>query len=38
MTDARHLTTAELEQGLENIEASPKDKGELKLIVYRPGV
>ena len=38
MTEARHLTAAELEQGLEHIEASPRDAGELKLIVYRPDV
>ena len=38
MGDARHLTTAELEQGLEHIAASPTDNGELKLIVYRPDV
>ena len=35
---AKHLTTAELEQGLENILASPKDKGVLDLIVRRPDV
>lgn len=38
MSEARQLTTAELEQGLPYIEASPKDNGELKLIVYRPDV
>jgi len=38
MTDARHLTTEELEQGLQHILESPKDNGELRLIVYRPGV
>jgi len=38
MDDARHLTTAELERGLERILESPKDGGELKLIVYRPDV
>lgn len=27
MTDARHLTTAELEAGLEAILQSPKDQG-----------
>lgn len=35
---AKHLTTAELEQGLENILASPKDNGVLDLIVRRPDV
>jgi hypothetical protein len=35
---ARHLTTAELEQGLDNILASPKDNGALELIVRRPEV
>lgn len=35
---ARQLTTAELEQGLEHILASPKDKGALELIVRRPAV
>ena len=38
MDDAVHLTTEQLEQGLDNILESPKDSGELKLIVYRPGV
>ena len=38
MTDVRHLTTEELEQGLAHIEAAPKDGGELKQIVYRPDV
>lgn len=32
----RHLTTAELEAGLENILRSPKDGGALELIVRRP--
>lgn len=35
---ARHLDTAELEQGLDNILASPKDNGALELIVRRPAV
>lgn len=35
---ARHLTTAELGQGLDNILASPKDNGALDLIVRRPDV
>jgi hypothetical protein len=34
----RHLTTAELEAGLDHIRASPKDGGLLKLIVRRPAV
>ena len=33
-----HLSTAELEQGVEHILGSPGDSGELKLIVYRPDV
>ena len=37
-TDARHLTTAELEAGLEHIRQSPHDQGTLKLIVRRPAV
>ena len=32
----RHLTTAEIEAGLEGIRNSPKDSGVLKLIVARP--
>ena len=35
---ARHLTTEELEQGLDNILASPQDNGALELIVRRPEV
>ena len=35
---ARHLTTAELEEGLDDILASPQDKGTLELIVRRPEV
>ena len=38
MTSARHLTTEQLEQGLEHILQSPKDGGELALIVKRPEV
>jgi len=34
----RHLTQDELEKGLEHILKSPKDGGELNLIVRRPGV
>jgi hypothetical protein len=33
---ATHLTTAELEAGLDHIRQSPKDAGEVKLIVRRP--
>jgi hypothetical protein len=33
-----HLTTAELEMGLDEIRQSPKDQGVLKLIVRRPEV
>lgn len=35
---AKQLTTAELEAGLDNILASPKDDGPLELIVKRPEV
>ena len=38
MTAAKHLSTGELEQGLENILQSPGDDGELVLIVRRPDV
>lgn len=38
MADARHLTTAEIEAGLETIRQSPADGGVLKLIVRRPQV
>ena len=38
MTDARQLSTAELEQGLDDILQSPKDNGTLELIVRRPAV
>jgi len=38
MTTARQLTTAELEQGLDDILRSPKDEGALDLIVKRPDV
>ena len=34
----RHLTTEELEAGLEDIRQSPRDSGELKMIVRRPEV
>jgi hypothetical protein len=33
-----HLTTSELEAGVDEIRRSPKDDGVLKLIVRRPGV
>lgn len=36
MDGVRHLTTAELEAGLEEILLSPKDEGTLELIVRRP--
>ena len=38
MTDAKHLTTAELEAGLDAIRQSPKDEGVIALIVRRPQV
>lgn len=34
--DTKHLTTEELEAGLENIRQSPKDSGNLDMIVRRP--
>jgi hypothetical protein len=34
----KHLTTSELEAGLDSIHQSPKDHGVLKLIVRRPAV
>jgi hypothetical protein len=36
MSAIKHLTMAELEDGLETIRQSPKDAGVLKLIVQRP--
>ena len=33
MTEVRHLTTAELEAGVETIRQSPKDHGVIDLIV-----
>ena len=36
MTDVKHLTLEELETGLAQVAQSPKDAGELKLIVRRP--
>lgn len=38
MADVKHLTTEELETGLEAIRRSPKDLGVLRFIVRRPGV
>lgn len=34
----RHLTTAELEAGLDHVRAAPRDRGRLELIVARPDV
>jgi hypothetical protein len=36
MSEAKHLTTEELEAGLDEIRRSPKDEGVLQLIVRRP--
>jgi len=36
--DAKHLTTEELEAGLDSIYQSPKDEGVLQLIVRRPQI
>jgi hypothetical protein len=38
MTDAKHLTMAELEAGLDTIRQSPKDAGVIAMIVRRPKV
>ena len=38
MTEIRHLSTAELEAGLDPIRQAPKDNGVLRLIVRRPQV
>ena len=38
MQDPQHLTTVELEAGLEHIRESPQDQGTLELIVARPQV
>jgi MOSC domain-containing protein YiiM len=38
MTDPVHLTTAELEAGLDHIRRSPADEGRVELIVRRPAV
>ncbi|MFN8413651.1 MAG: hypothetical protein U0Z26_14800 [Anaerolineales bacterium] len=37
-TEIKHLTTEELEAGLEQIRSSPKDNGTLELIVRRPQI
>ena len=36
--EAKHLTTAELEAGLDDIRRSPADEGRLEMIVCRPSV
>jgi hypothetical protein len=36
IAEAAHLTTAEIEAGLEEVRRSPKDAGRLELIVRRP--
>jgi len=36
MENARHLSTEELEAGLDNIRQSPKDNGALEMLVRRP--
>ena len=38
MAEVKHLTTAELEAGLDEIRRAPKDDGVLELIVRRPTV
>ena len=38
MTEARHLTTEELHEGLDEIRRSPRDQGALVLIVRRPAI
>jgi len=38
MTDPVHLTTAELEAGLDHVRRSPADEGRVELIVRRPAV
>src|SRR5262245_53336800 len=38
MAEARHLTMAELEAGLDTIRKSPKDEGVIAMIVRRPQV
>lgn len=36
MAEVKHLTTAELEAGLDTVRQSPKDEGVLEMIVRRP--
>jgi MOSC domain len=38
MTEAKHLTMAELEAGLDTIRQSPKDEGVIAMIVRRPRI
>ena len=38
MAEAKHLTMAELEAGLDTIRQAPKDKGVIALIVRRPQI
>src|SRR5262249_11032933 len=38
MAEAKHLTMAELEDGLDSIRRSPKDEGFITMIVRRPKV
>jgi hypothetical protein len=38
MPDALHLTIEELEAGLDEIRASPREEGVLKLIARRPRI
>ncbi|MEO6590492.1 MAG: hypothetical protein ABIP06_14435 [Pyrinomonadaceae bacterium] len=38
MPEIKHLTLAELEEGLDKIKKSPKDEGILELIAARPKV
>jgi hypothetical protein len=38
MAEAKHLTTAELEAGLDTIRQAPKNEGVIRLIVRRPQV
>ena len=37
-TSIKHLTTAELEAGLDEIQRAPRDEGALQLIVRRPAI
>jgi hypothetical protein len=38
MTEAKHLTMAELEAGLDTVRQSPKDEGVIAMIVRRPRI